>query len=223
VVGGGFFSAGGSLSNSHLARLLSDGTLDTTFSTGPDGISSTVWCLAVDSDGRVVIGGDLSNDQQYIRPHIARLNVDGSVDGSFLPTNTIDGSVLALAIQTNHSVIIGGSFYSQGTVPGYLARLNADGTTDTTFDGYLSGAVYAIAIQTDGKIVIGGNFQTVGGASRRNLARLSRMARWTTPFKLVCKASLPQCVACKSRRMARFSLAVISPRSTIRIAVMWRV
>jgi hypothetical protein len=85
------------------------------------------------------------------------------VDGSFLPTNAINSSVLALAVQTNNAVIIGGSF-SQGTFPSYNARLNADGTTDTAFSSFPNNAVYAIAIQTDGKIVIGGAFTTVNGA-----------------------------------------------------------
>ena len=202
VVGGAFKKVGNSTSNSFLARLFSDGTLDTTFSTGAEGLSATVWCLAVDTDGHIVIGGDFeifNNNQQNVRPHIARLNANGALDGSFLPTNTINNSVFALAIQTNHAVIIGGAF-SQGAFPSYLARLNADGSTDTSFGGYPNGAIYAIAIQTDGKIVIGGNFETVDGATRRDIARLNPDGSLDTTFQngLAGSSSSVRCVQIQS-------------------------
>jgi uncharacterized delta-60 repeat protein len=172
VVGGAFYSVDSSSSRFHLARLLSDGSLDSTFFATGSGVYSTVWALAVQSDGRIVIGGDFTSVNGTSRSHVARLNANGTVDGSFLPTNTINYSVLAVAVQTNNAVIIGGSF-SQGTFPSYNARLNADGTTDTSFSSYPNGAVYAIAIQTDGKIVIGGAFTTVNGANRYHIARLN--------------------------------------------------
>jgi uncharacterized delta-60 repeat protein len=171
VVGGAFTAVDSSSSRYHLARLFSDGSLDSTFFATGSGISSTVWSLAVQTDGRIVIGGDFSSINGTARTRIARLNANGTVDGSFLPTNTINNSVLALAVQTNNSVVIGGLFTGTG-FPLYNARLNADGTTDTSFSSYPNGAVYAIAIQTDGKIVIGGSFTTVNGANRYRIARL---------------------------------------------------
>ncbi|HEX7570343.1 MAG TPA: delta-60 repeat domain-containing protein, partial [Verrucomicrobiae bacterium] len=172
VVGGAFYSVNSSSSRYHLARLLSDGSLDSTFFATGSGVNGTVWSLAVQTDGHIVIGGDFTSVGGTSRYHVARLNANGTVDGSFLPTNTINYSVLAVAVQTNNAVIIGGSF-SQGTFPSYNARLNADGSTDTSFCSYPNGAVYAIAIQTDGKIVIGGAFTTVNGANRYHIARLN--------------------------------------------------
>jgi uncharacterized delta-60 repeat protein len=172
VIGGAFTTVDFSSSRYHLARLYSDGSLDSTFFATGSGVNSTIWSLAVQTDGRIVIGGDFTSINGTTRTRIARLNANGTVDGSFLPTNTINGSVLALAVQTNNAVIIGGNF-SQGTFPSYNARLNADGTTDTSFSSYPNGAVYAIAIQTDGKIVIGGAFTTVNGANRYRIARLN--------------------------------------------------
>jgi uncharacterized delta-60 repeat protein len=172
VVGGAFTAINSSSSRYHLARLLSDGTLDSTFFATGSGVYSTVWALAVQSDGRIVIGGDFTSVGGTSRYHVARLNSNGTLDGSFIPTNAINYSVLAVAVQANNAVIIGGTFI-QGTFPSYNARLNADGTTDTTFSSYPNGAVYAIAIQTDGKIVIGGNFTNVNGANRYHIARLN--------------------------------------------------
>src|SRR4029077_6903506 len=106
------------------------------------------------------------------RTRVARLNTNGIVDGTFIPTNLLNGSVLALAVQGDNKVVIGGGF-AGGPFPSWNARLNADGTTDAAFSSFPNGAVNAIAIQTDGKIVIGGAFTTVNGAVRNRIARLN--------------------------------------------------
>ncbi|MDB6057225.1 MAG: hypothetical protein JWO95_1069 [Verrucomicrobiales bacterium] len=172
VVGGAFTSVNGSTSRNHLARLLSDGSLDSTFFSTGSGASSIVWTLAVQTSGSIVVGGDFTSINGTTRYHVARLNSNGTVDGSFVPTNAINNSVLALAVQTNNAVVIGGTF-SGGTFPSYNARLTADGTTDTSFSSFPNGAVYAIAVQPDGKILIGGAFTTVNGANRNRIARLN--------------------------------------------------
>ena len=172
LLGGAFTQVNGSNSRYHLARLFADGSLDTSFFNTGSGVSSTVWCLAVQMDGRLVIGGDFTTINGSTRYRVARLNSNGTVDASFVPTNTITSSVLAVAAQSDNKVIIGGSF--AGTYfPAYNARLNADGTTDAAFSSYPNGAVNAIAVQTDGKIVIGGAFTQVNGASRYRIARLN--------------------------------------------------
>ena len=171
VIGGAFTAVNGSSSRYHLARLFADGSLDTTFFNSGSGVSSTVWCLAVQTDGRIVIGGDFTSVNGTARNRVARLNANGTVDASFVPTNIITSSVLAVAAQSDNKVIIGGSF--SGYAPAYNARLNADGTVDTVFSSYPNGPVYAIAVQTNGKIVIGGAFTQVNGAYRYHIARLN--------------------------------------------------
>jgi uncharacterized delta-60 repeat protein len=172
LIGGGFTAVNASGSRSHLARLYSDGSLDTTFFNTGSGVYSTIWSITVQSDGRIVIGGDFTSVNGIPRTRVARLNVNGTVDGSFISTNAINGSVLALAAQSDNKIVIGGSF-TKLPFPSWNARLNADGTTDTTFSSYPNGQVNAIAIQTDGKIVIGGAFTVVNGAPRNRIARLN--------------------------------------------------
>ncbi len=172
LIGGAFTAVNGSGSRSHLARLFADGSLDPTFFSSGSGVSSTIYCMALQADGRIVIGGDFTTVTGIARTRVARLNSNGTVDGTFVPTNTINVSVLALAVQSDGKVIIGGSF-SGGTFPSWLARLNADGTTDTSFNCVLNGAVNAIAIQTDGSILIGGAFTTVNDTTRNRIARLN--------------------------------------------------
>ena len=172
LVGGAFTSVNGSLSRNHLARLFTDGSLDTTFFNTGNGVSSVVYCLALQTDGRIVLGGDFTSINGTARTRVARLNSNGTVDGSFVPTNTLNGQVLALAVQNDNKVVIGGNF-SGGAFPSWNARLNADGTVDTAFSSYPNGSVNAIAIQTNGQILIGGSFTTVNGAPRYRIARLN--------------------------------------------------
>ncbi|HWH69691.1 MAG TPA: delta-60 repeat domain-containing protein, partial [Candidatus Sulfotelmatobacter sp.] len=163
VMGGAFTAVNNSSSRYHLARLWPDGSLDSSFFNTGSGVSGTVNCLTVQTDGRIVIGGDFYTVNGTTRNRVARLNPNGTVDGSFVPTNALSGSVLALAVQSDNKVIIGGNF--SGTYfPAWNARLNADGTLDSAFSSYLNGVVYAVAVQPDGKIVIGGAFTTVNGA-----------------------------------------------------------
>ena len=199
IVGGAFTSVNGSTARVRLARLYSDGLLDTTFFNTGSGVSGIVWCLTVQTDGRIVIGGDFTSINGTSRNRIARLNSNGTVDGSFVPTNIISSSVLAVAVQTNNTVVIGGTF-SGGAFPSYNARLNADGTTDTAFASFPNGPVYAIANQSDGKIVIGGNFTTVNGAARNRIARLNADGSLDNTFQngLTGASSSVRCVQIQS-------------------------
>src|ERR1035441_7716981 len=173
LIGGTFSSVNPSGPRYNLARLFANGSVDTTFNSG-SGVNSTVWCLAVQTDGRIVIGGSFYSVNGTTRNGVARLNANGTVDASFVPTNNfISGSVLAVAAQSDNKVIVGGSFNNSYGTPPFTARLNADGTLDNTFNPILNGAVNALAIQTDGKIVIGGAFTQVNGAARYHIARLN--------------------------------------------------
>ena len=173
LIGGAFTAVNGSGSRSRLARLFADGSPDTIFFNSGSGVANTVWCLAVQTDNRIVIGGDFTSVNGTARTRVARLNSNGNVDATFTPTNLINGSVLALAVQSDNKVVIGGSF-AGGNFPSWNARLNADGTTDKAFSPVPSGGeVNAIAIQTDGKILIAGAFTSINGTARNRIARLN--------------------------------------------------
>ena len=183
VIGGGFTSYNGQ-NRYHVARLNGDGSLDTTFSAGL-GASETVWTLAVQPDGKVLIGGEFTSVNGFPRAYIARLNDDGSVDQTFNPTNTLNGAVEAIAVASDGTIYVGGQFTTAGGVSrNAIARLLADGSLDTTFDPRtgVNGPVYALALQADGRPVIGGTFDTVDLRSRRNIARLSTDGTLDTNF-----------------------------------------
>ena len=183
LIGGGFTSFNGR-SRFHIARLNSSGSLDTTFNSG-FGTDGTVWSIAQQSDGKIIIGGEFTAVNATNRSHVARLNTDGSLDATFNPGTGPNDDIFAVAVDGNGKILIGGQFTSvNGTPRHHLARLNADGTLDTSFDSNVGtdDNVYAIAIQPDNKILVGGSFGLYNFVSQSGLVRLNTNGSTDTTF-----------------------------------------
>jgi uncharacterized delta-60 repeat protein len=171
----GDFTAINGLGRFRIARLNRNGTLDSTFNAG-SGANDSVRALAVQPDGKVIIGGFFTNVASTARNYIARLNVNGTLDTTFNPGAGPDGQVNAIALQPDGKIIIGGQFTSiSGTNQSFIARLNSNGTLDDTFDtgAGASAAVRALALMPDGSVIVGGDFQFFNGSNSRGLARVS--------------------------------------------------
>jgi uncharacterized delta-60 repeat protein len=177
LVGGDFTSYDG-IQRGHLARLNSDGTLDTTFLQSGSGFNDLVRAIAVQPDGKIIVVGAYNSFNGTNRSRVARLNVDGSLDTNFLQSGSgTDGTVGAVALQPDGKIVIGGLFFEYTSIPRrFIARLNTDGTLDNTFTQTgtgLNGTVLSIAVQRDGKLAIAGGFRSYNGTSREFLARLN--------------------------------------------------
>lgn len=178
ILVGGVFTQYNAAPRKYIARLNADGTLDGTFTTGVSGFDLSVNVLAVQTDGKIVVGGNFSDYNGTIRNYVARLNADGTLDGSFVPAGTgLDNVVYALAIQTDGKILVGGNFtHYNGTMRNYVARLNTNGSLDGSFAPTppgLDNNVFTIAVQTDGKILVGGSFTNYNGTARNSIARLN--------------------------------------------------
>ena len=173
-IGGNFTSYNG-ISINRIARLNADGSLDASFNPGA-GANLSVWTIAHQPDGKILIGGDFTSYNGTSINRIARLNADGSLDTSFNPGTGVDGSVLTLVLQPNGKILIGGTFRSyNGTTRDIIARLNSDGSLDASFNLGTgpNNSVFSIALQADGKILIGGAFTSYNGTSINRIARLN--------------------------------------------------
>ncbi len=174
IIAGRFTSFNG-INRHGIARLNTDGSLDTTFDTGL-GMNDAVWCLALQQDGRVVVGGDFTvvNNTNAVR--VARLNTDGSLDTTFSAGDGPDSTVNAIAIQLTGKIDIGGDFSNvNDTNRNYIAQLNSDGSLDTTFNGAgADGTVYALTIQPGGSVLAGGAFNHLNLAARKSIGRLNQ-------------------------------------------------
>jgi uncharacterized delta-60 repeat protein len=174
IIGGAFFTYNGTARNK-IARLNADGSLDATFNPGT-GANDWILATTIQSDGKIIIGGDFNTYNGAASNHIARLNADGSLDAAFYVGSGADGTVWNTSIQSDGKIIIGGIYTMyNGIARNRIARLNADGSLDATFDPG-TGAnndITATAIQSDGKIIIGGGFITYNGTARNYIARLN--------------------------------------------------
>jgi uncharacterized delta-60 repeat protein len=174
LIGGDFDQLYGASPRNRIARLNVDGTLDATFDPGT-GANDEVLRLALQSDGKVLIGGRFTEVGGVARNRIARLNANGTLDATFDPGTGTNGTPWHLALQPDGKVLIGGAFTEvNGVARNRIARLNANGTLDTTFNPG-AGADYivnSVSVQPDGKVLIGGWFTQVGGEAHPRIARL---------------------------------------------------
>ncbi len=175
IIIGGVFGSFNAMLRPHIARLNTDGSLDTNFNTGL-GVNGTVSALALQPDGRVIIGGSFNFVNSTNRNNIARLNADGSLDTTFDPGIGPNGTVNAMALQMDGKIVIGGAFTMIDNTPFQsIARLNANGTLDSSFNPGpgADNIVYALAEQPDGRIMVGGSFATINLVPRNAIARLN--------------------------------------------------
>ena len=177
LVGGDFDSYNGTPKN-FLARLSSTGALEAAFPTAsPDGI---VYAIAIQAGGKILIGGSFTHVGTTARSGIARLNNDGTLDTDFHPVGIgpTGQSVNSIALQEDKIYIAGNFSTYNGASRNGIARLNSDGSLDTTFDpgtgiGGTTPYLLTVVPQPDGRILIGGSFSTFNGSGTLNFARLN--------------------------------------------------
>jgi uncharacterized delta-60 repeat protein/uncharacterized repeat protein (TIGR01451 family) len=162
--------------------------------------------IALQSDGKIVVAGPFTSFRGVARNGILRLNEDGSLDPSFDPGvgffyQSVRANLLGLSLWRDpenasapERVVLVGNFttyietladadgnptYSVRPRAG-IARLNANGTLDSSFDpgtGFTTGFGYAIIhsllVQADGKILAGGSFNGYNGTPANTFVRLN--------------------------------------------------
>jgi uncharacterized delta-60 repeat protein len=170
----------------------SPGSLDTSFDPGK-GIYNfsdpyhQIYTIAVQQDGKILIGGNFTAYNDVPRRGIVRLNSDGTIDETFNPGTGFStpgtprplgdqAFVYDIAIQSDGKIIVAGNFTQfNGTNINRIARLNPDGGLDTTFNPGAGPNLYILdlAIQPDGKIIIVGRFTQYDGTLNNRIARLN--------------------------------------------------
>jgi uncharacterized delta-60 repeat protein len=186
ILFGSIFTSYAGLNRAGIVRINDDGSLDASFDPGNGAAANGfVYRMAIQNDGKILIGGHFTGYNNGRRNGIARINQDGSLDSSLDPgIGTEENStVTSLVIQSDGKVLIGGSFTTyNGVNRTGFARINSDGSVDNTFNPATNGIVTAIALQDDGRIVVGGFFTSVQGASRNHVARLNADGTLDTSF-----------------------------------------
>jgi uncharacterized delta-60 repeat protein len=175
LISGDFTSVLG-VARNNIARLNTDGTLDTAFNPNANFQVDTI---AVQADGKILAGGTFTVIGGATRNGIARLDATTGLADSFDPN--ANNVIWVVIVQPDGKILIGGAFTTLSPNGGavvtrnHIARLNPDGTLDTAFNPNANGEVYSIALQADGKILAGGFFNganSIGGQTRNYIARL---------------------------------------------------
>ena len=186
LIGGNFNSFNGNTRN-FLIRLNSDGTEDTSFYGNlGTGFNARIFSVHLQSDGKILVGGQFTSFNGNTRNRLIRLNSDGTEDSSFYTNlgTAFPGffiGVNAIREQSDGKIIVGGNFSSFNSLSRQrLIRLNPDGTEDTFFYSNLSSlgsafnsSISGISIQTDGKIIITGTFTSLNTSTRYGISRLN--------------------------------------------------
>ncbi|MGV3661475.1 MAG: immunoglobulin domain-containing protein, partial [Prosthecobacter sp.] len=142
-----------------LAIVKPDGSYDTNLAfSAPSSISA----ITRQSDGKWLIGGTFSSVAGVTRNNIARLNANFTVDTTFNAGTGPNGTVSTVAVDSTGKIYIGGTFTQFNAAGGagraYFARLNADGTLDTTLTTSMAAAVTRILPLPTGGVLVGGSF-----------------------------------------------------------------
>jgi uncharacterized delta-60 repeat protein len=188
------YSYNGSAEVFTLARYNPNGSLDTSFNgtgkvTTAIGDYADAHALVLQPDGKLAAAGIGHNGSQFVFA-LARYNPNGSLDTSFngtgkvtSPIGSVQDNAIALARQPDGKLVAAGYSYNGPRRFFALARYNANGSLDTSFNGTgklttaigLDDQAYDLALQPDGKIVAAG-FSWNGSQQVFALARYSGSA-----------------------------------------------
>ena len=151
-----------------------------------DGFDKTIRTLSVQSDEKLIVGGDYLNLNGIPSLYLNRLEQDGTIDVGFNTGTGINGKVYDSHIQRDNKIIIAGSFTAfNGNSAGRLIRLNQDGSQDRTFNasiGATNGIIYKVCLQPDGKVIIVGSFTKYNNVTVNRIARIMPDGALDTSF-----------------------------------------
>lgn len=167
-VGGDFAAINGVVCLS-LAKLdLTSGLPDNFFATQV-GYSGSALAVARQADGKVIVGGDFYLAGGWPRQNLARFNVDGTPDQTWLPNP--DGPVTAIAIQGTDIFVAGRFERIGGQARNFLAKLSATETNgiDATWIPDLSEPVDALAIEST-NVFVASSLSGSGAITKLNTA-----------------------------------------------------
>lgn len=174
ILVGGTFSSFNGIPRNNILRLNTDGSLDTSFNSSP-GAGGTVRTIVLLPDGKLYVGGEFMSYGSAFRNRIARVNADGSLDASFAPPGGFNDIVIAIAVQADSLVLVGGTFSTANTLPRQrFVRLFPSGQVDTSYhigSGF-NESVTAIVMQPDGKALVSGAFSAYNGTFTPRIARI---------------------------------------------------
>jgi len=154
-----------------IVRINTNGTIDNTFVTG-GGLNNTGWCVAVQTNGKILVGGFFTTYNGNPVSNIVRINTNGTYDNTFIDPG-FNNQVSNITIQADGKILVSGQFTSPPT--NGIVRLNADGSVDSTFNvgsGINSAFTNQPIVISNSNILLGGTFSTFDNEPYNNIVEL---------------------------------------------------
>lgn len=184
VVAGTFITYNGNAAVG-IVRINTNGSYDATFNSTLGTGAGIGLDLAIQTDGKIILGGGFSFYNGNPANSIVRINTNGSYDGTFNTVVGVNNTVWAIEIQTDGKILAGGSFTQyDGNLSDNLVRINTNGSYDATFPvatGF-DNNVLDIAVQPNGKIIAVGDFTDYQGNAVSRIVRINTDATYDNTF-----------------------------------------
>ncbi|HEX8370760.1 MAG TPA: carboxypeptidase regulatory-like domain-containing protein [Pyrinomonadaceae bacterium] len=195
-----------------IARFNTNGTLDFTFGNGgivtmPFGTGGDYITSIALQNNKLIVGGYTVNASFKKEIAIARFNMNGSLDNTFSQDGKVtlaylntDAVAFQAAAQNDGKLVIAGSVRLAGKDNFLLARYNADGTLDNTFEadgiviaslGASDDVARAVSVQWNGKISVAGYTTTPNSEKHFAAARYNTDGSLDATFDVDGKSSFP--------------------------------
>lgn len=184
---GGWFPTYDGVDRDNIAMVKATGVIDPEFAPtlGVNDNQPHIFGVIPQPDGKIVVGGLFTRLNGEALHNIVRLNEDGTRDLTFGITSGTSRSVRAMAPAPGGKIVITGNFSAiDGVARSRVARLNADGTVDPTFDVGTGpdDICYAVAVDSAGNVYVGGAFLNVNGIPRTRIVKFTPSGAVDTTF-----------------------------------------
>jgi uncharacterized delta-60 repeat protein len=173
IVAGMFVDFNGTAAG-RIIRLLPDGEIDSTWITSSGGADFDIRGMALQSDGKVLIGGIFGSYDSVTANRLVRLDSVGNIDSAFVVGAGPNNEVQGITVNTNRVVIRGFFNEYQGAPVPSFAVLQMNGALDTSFilpiESFIS--VSDFHILANDQLYLGGSFITYNGQTVNRIVRL---------------------------------------------------
>lgn len=181
---GGLFNSYNGTARKNIARINSNGTLDTSYAKGL-GANNEITDMYLQHDGKLLITGFFGKYNNAFLNGFLRLTPSGDIDTTFKFGTGPNSSPNSFAQQSNNKILLVGSFVFYDGIPrNKIVRVNLNGSLDTTFvNNSISSSIQKILVLKNDEIIITGGFTNIAGVTKTGIARLHKDGQLDTAFK----------------------------------------